>query len=103
MEASMKLVGGSAYSPKTETAKKRSAPIPLVMLALVASFLVLHQLHEGPAPVAAEMVHADASPDVARSQSYAEVLVNVDGGGRDPAVEAHEALDPVGAGHDVPR
>jgi hypothetical protein len=97
MEDAMGMHGTSLQHPETGRVATRMLWIPAVASILVVGHLALRAPHDGAAatmaPAAQAAQRADAAP---RSRAAVPAAV-------DEATTAHEALDPVGAGHDVAR
>jgi len=92
----------SPQHPEIGSVATRMLWIPAVASILVISYVALHAPQDDRAPTALASAHAAApvawaAPSRDATPRWIEAIPAV----ADEALAAHEALDPVGAGHDV--
>lgn len=94
----------SLQHPEIGSVAMRMLWIPAVASIAVAAFLLLRAPHDNTAPAAVGAAYAAApAAQAAPSGGAAPQQVEAVAAAVDEATAAHQALDPVGAGHDAAR
>ena len=101
----MELHRTSRQHPEIGSVALRMLWIPVIASILIAGYLALHVPQNELAPTMAVATAKEMAAPVLAASPYSNTAPRLEAAPAQPdeSIAQHQALDPVGAGHDVPR